>query len=88
MVETKFGGPPIVINHNIVPVFKLSDNLSLQTNFVMKQVIILTGNVGRCEFFLFPRVGHRCFGVKIASRTIISDGFFKLALSEFQLSFD
>ena len=51
MVETKFGGPPIVINHNIVPVFKLSDNLSLQTNFVMKQVIILTGNVGRCEFF-------------------------------------
>ena len=53
----------------------------------MKQVIIFTGNVGRCEFFLFPRVGHRCFGVKIASRTIITDGFFKLALSEFQLSF-
>ena len=49
---------------------------------------MFTGNVGRCEFFfLFPRVGHRCFGVKIASRTIITNGFFKLALSEFQLSF-
>ena len=35
IVEAIFGGPSLVIHYDFVLVFKLSDNLSLQINFVL-----------------------------------------------------
>ena len=79
IVETKFGGPSLVIHHNIVPVFKFSDNVSLKTKW-SKWLYLLVMWAGMI-LFLSPGVGHRCHCVIIANGTIITDGFLIQALS-------
>ena len=55
IVETKFGGPSLVIHHNIVPVFKFSDNVSLQTKW-SKWLYLLVMWAGMILFYLLVLV--------------------------------
>ena len=55
IVETKFDGPSLVIHHNIVPVFKFSDNVSLKTKW-SKWLYLLVMWAGMILFYLLVLV--------------------------------